>query len=70
MPFPVAVVAAILETPSVTTVGASVMAKPAVTLILAVTLVSVRGLAVERSLHWTKWYPVLGTAVTAEPLAP
>jgi hypothetical protein len=46
------------------------MAKLASTVIFPVTLVSVRGLAVEASLQFTKWYPVLGTAVTAVPLPP
>jgi hypothetical protein len=43
-------------------------AKFAVTLTFAVTLESVRGLAVEASLQFTKFYPVAGTAVTAVPL--
>ena len=46
------------------------MAKVAVTLTGPVTLVSVLGLEVLPSLHWTKWYPPLATAVTGVPLPP
>ena len=49
-------------------VGVGSAAKFAVTEILVVTLVSVRGLAVEASLQLTKWKFRPGTAVTAEPL--
>jgi hypothetical protein len=45
-------------------------AKAAVTLMLAVTFVSVLGFRVDPSLQLTKWYPVLALAVTADPLAP
>ena len=46
------------------------IAKVAVTHLFALTFMSVRGFFVKPSLHWTKWYPVFGTAVTGEPQAP
>src|SRR5450756_2485724 len=45
-------------------------AKVAVTVMSAVTFVSVLGLIVLPSLHLTKWKPELGTAITEAPLAP
>ena len=36
----------------------------------AVTLVSVREALVDPSDHWTKWNPLLATAVTADPVDP
>jgi hypothetical protein len=44
--------------------------KLAETLTLLRTFVSVLGLVVELSLQLVNWYPVAGTAVTAEPLPP
>jgi hypothetical protein len=47
------------------------MAKLAVAVMFAVTLVSVRAAMVELlSLQSTKWYPRPGTAVTSVPSAP
>ena len=50
--------------------GAVISAKLAERLTLLVTLVFVLGLVVELSLQLIKLYPVLGTAVTADPLPP
>jgi len=60
----------VVVTGTVVVVVDVLMAKLAVTEILAMTFVSVRAAAVTLSLQLTKWYPVSGTAVTFAPAVP